>query len=110
MPLSGSSIIEHMLQQMRAVMLEAQGKGTIAADSMAPAVGFAAELGRYLKRLSAAQNEATAKAKAFELGAPDISLSDVMIDLQKVSIGFQTTLQVRKKLVEAYKEISTMAV
>lgn len=110
MSLPGPSIIEQTLQQMRAIVLEAQGKGTLATDSAASVSGFSAELGRSLKRVSAAQNAATAKAKEFELGAPDISLSDVMIDLQKASIGFQTVLQVRKKLVEAYKEISAMAV
>ena len=44
------------------------------------------------------------------MGAPDVSLNDVMIDLQKASIGFQTAVPVRNKLVAAYKEISSMAV
>ena len=44
------------------------------------------------------------------MGAPDISLNDVIIDMQKASIGFQTAVQVRNKLVAAYKEISSMAV
>ncbi|MNT72990.1 Flagellar hook-basal body complex protein FliE [compost metagenome] len=60
--------------------------------------------------MTAAQNAASNQAKAFELGAPDISLNDVMIDMQKASIGFQTAVQVRNKLVAAYKEISSMAV
>ena len=77
---------------------------------MAQPDGFAAELQRSIRRVTGAQNAATAQAKAFEMGAPDVSLNDVMIDLQKASIGVQTAVQVRNKLVAAYKEISSMAV
>ncbi len=51
-----------------------------------------------------------AQASAYELGAPNISLNDVMIDLQKANIGFQTAVQVRNRLVAAYKEISSISV
>ena len=43
------------------------------------------------------------------MGDPNISLSKVMIDSQKATLGFQMTVQVRNKLVAAYKEISSMA-
>ena len=110
MALSGLSGVEIMLQQMRAAVRAAQGNGATAADLTPQASSFAEELTRSLKRVSAAQNAATAQAKAFELGAPDISLNDVMIDIQKASLGFQTAVQFRNKLVAAYKEISAMSV
>lgn len=109
MAVSGLSGIESMLQQMRAVVSKAE-TGNLAAGEAVQPDGFAAELQRSIRRVTSAQNAATAQAKAFELGAPDISLNDVMIDLQKASIGFQTAVQVRNKLVAAYKEISSMAV
>ncbi|ARP94291.1 flagellar hook-basal body complex protein FliE [Bordetella genomosp. 13] len=109
MAVQGLSGIESMLQQMRAVVHAAQN-GVASPAELAPApTGFAAELERSLKRVSAAQQAATAQAKAFELGAPDVALNDVMIDLQKASIGFQTAVQVRNRLVAAYREISSMA-
>jgi len=110
MALSGLAGIENMLQQMRAAVRAAQGNGATAADLAPQASGFAAELQRSLKRLSADQNSATAQAKAFELGAPEVSLPNVMIDLQKASIAFQMAAHVRNKLVAAYKEISAMSV
>jgi flagellar hook-basal body complex protein FliE len=110
MALSGLSGIENILQQMRAVVLAAQGNGASEADLAPRTSGFAAELERSLKRVSAAQSETTAQAKAFELGEPGVSLSDVMINMQKDSLAFNTLVQVRNKLVAAYKEISTMAV
>jgi len=102
--------IEGMLQQMRAVVRAAQGRAADPAELAPAPAGFAAELERSLKRVSQAQQASTAQAQAFEMGVPDVSLNDVMIDLQKATIGFQTTVQVRNRLVSAYREISSMAV
>jgi len=69
---------------------------------------FASALKASLDAVSDAQAGAASQAKAFELGAPDVSLNDVMIDMQKANIGFQMSLQVRNKLVSAYSEIMGM--
>ena len=110
MAVSGLSGIESMLQQMRAVVRTAQsGVSDPAQLSPAPS-GFASEPADSIRRVSAAQKAAGAQAQAFELGAPDVSLNDVMIDLQKASIGFQTAVQVRNRLVSAYREVSSMSI
>ncbi len=110
MALTGVAGIETMLEQMRSVVRTAQSQPGVSDADLAPvAGGFAAELAQSLKRTSAAQTAATAQAKAFELGDPSISLNNVMIDMQKASLGFQLTVQVRNKLVAAYKEISAMS-
>lgn len=102
------SMITPVLQQMQAVAENAAGR----ADA-APLEGggsFAAELRRSLARVSQAQEASYAKAQAFELGEPGVALSDVMIDMQKAGIAFQTALQVRNRLVSAYQEIASMPV
>jgi flagellar hook-basal body complex protein FliE len=113
MAVSSLSGIEGVLQQMRAVAAQAQGGLPGLADPASRAasapVSFAEELARSIKRVSDAQNAAAAQAQAFELGDSKLSLSDVMIDLQKASLGFQTAVQVRSRLVQAYRDISTMA-
>ncbi|MBV6273190.1 flagellar hook-basal body complex protein FliE [Alcaligenaceae bacterium CGII-47] len=105
------SSIENMLAQMRAVSRAAQG---LPAQNATPSAkvpgGFAAELARSLNRVSEAQNAAAGQARAFELGDPGVSLNNVMIDLQKANLAFQGTVQVRNRLVDAYKEIANMAV
>lgn len=110
MAVPNMSGIESVLQQMRAVVSQAEGRLANPADlaPMAP-TSFSEELARSIKRVSDAQNAAGAQAKAFEMGDPNVSLNDVMIDLQKASIGFQTAIQVRSRLVQAYREISSMA-
>jgi len=103
--------VENLLAQMRAVTRASQGLTDQPAVAQAgPAGSFASELAQSLNRVSHAQNAANAQARAFEMGDPDVSLSNVMIDLQKANLSFQATVQVRNRLVDAYKEIANMAV
>lgn len=105
------SSIENMLAQMRAVTRAAQGlPAQGATQPVAASGGFAAELARSLNRVSETQNVAAGQARAFGMGEPGVSLNNVMIDLQKANLAFQGTVQVRNRLVDAYKEIANMAV
>ena len=108
MALDRLSDIENVLRQMRAVADVAAG-GAGAAQPAAGG-GFAAELQKSLAHVSDMQQGADAQARAFELGAPGVSLNNVMIDMQKANIGFQFGLQVRNKLVSAYNDIMQMSV
>lgn len=113
MTVTSSAGIESVLQQMRAAVQAiqvAQGKPVGGAEIAPQASSFASEFQQALQRVSKAQGAATDQAKAFELGTPGVELSKVMIDLQTAHIGFQTVVQLRNKLVSAYKEISTMPV
>lgn len=100
------SSIESVLQQMRA--LAPSMGSTPRAGSEVAAGGFAGELKKSLERISSAQEHAYGQAEAFELGKPGVALNDVMVDMQKANIGFQTGLQVRNKVVAAYQEIMNM--
>lgn len=54
--------------------------------------------------------QASAELKnAYERGE-DIPLTDVVLSMQKASIGFEATLQVRNKLIRAYEDIMNMPV
>lgn len=111
MSISNLSSVENLLAQMRAVAQAAGASSSVSSSASAAAPGgFAAELARSLNRVSQAQNAASTQAQAFEMGEPGISLNDVMIDLQKASVGFQATVQVRNRLVAAYQEIASMPV
>ena len=48
--------------------------------------------------------------KEIEMGDPKVSLAQAMLAGQKASIAFEATVQVRTKLVEAYKEVMAMPV
>lgn len=98
--------IESVLQQMRVTSLQAGF--TPAAAAPAETGGFAAELKRSLDNINGAQTRAYGQAEAFELGKPGIALNDVMVDLQKANVAFQTGLQVRNRLVTAYQEVMNL--
>jgi len=71
---------------------------------------FQASMTQALREVSDAQNESTALQQELQLGNPTVSLEQTMIAMQKSQIGFQATLSVRNRLVQAYSEIMNMQV
>ena len=63
-----------------------------------------------VKGVSEAQNTAQTKAQAYQLGDDKVSLEEVMISMQKASLALQGMIQVRNRLVEAYREVMNMQV
>lgn len=113
-----SSRIESMLAQMK---LAAQRPQTEAIGGLASSIGvqklqttgkvdFADALKASLNKVNEVQQESLKLGKNFAMGDDSVSLSDVMIAGQKASIAFQTTIQVRNKLVSAYQDIMNMQV
>ena len=60
-----------------------------------------------LKSVSAVQESAGTASAAYERGDSH-DLASVMIARQKASIAFEATLQVRNKLLSAYKDVMSM--
>lgn len=110
MSINHLTAVENMLSQMRAVAQAAGAMPAQAGTEKSSSDGFAAELARSLNKVSQVQNDSIVQTEAFQLGTPGVSLNDVMIDMQKASLAFQTTVQVRNRLVAAYQEIASMAV
>lgn len=54
--------------------------------------------------ISQTQIQPNNQAKAFEMGEPDVSLNEVMVNLQKSSVSLQFGIQVQSKLVAAYQK------
>jgi flagellar hook-basal body complex protein FliE len=106
-----SSRIEAMIAQLKAAATRPQA-GVAPVEGQAPAakVNFADALKASLDQVSASQVKADAMGQGFAMGDDKVSLSDVMISMQKASINFQATVQVRNKLVSAYHEIMNMQV
>ena len=71
---------------------------------------FLTELKTALDTISQTQIQANNQAKAFEMGEPNVSLNEVMVNLQKSSVSLQFGIQVRNRLVAAYQEVMNMNV
>lgn len=63
-----------------------------------------------LDEVNRAQAESAGKAKAFELGDPNVQLADVMVSMQKSKLEFRAAVEVRNRLVSAYQDIMNMQV
>lgn len=68
-----------------------------------------ADFGKLLGAVNAAQGEASAASAAYERGETS-DIAGVMLARQKSSIAFEATLQVRNKLLSAYRDIMNMPV
>lgn len=100
--------INQVLAQMRVITAQAKGL------SSTPAEQGNVDFGNLLKSsIDSVNNTAVQSAKlkqAFELGDPSVSLADVMIASQKSSLSFQAMVNVRNKMVDAYKDIMNMPI
>ncbi|MGY6277580.1 flagellar hook-basal body complex protein FliE [Methylomonas sp. MgM2] len=96
--------INQVLAQMRTMSIDAGNKPPVADDSG----DFAALLKQSIDSVNEAQQTSKQLASAFETGRTDVSLAEVMIATQKADVSFQAMLQVRNKLVDAYKDIMSM--
>ena len=62
-----------------------------------------------LSSVNEIQENATSMSGAY-LAGEDIPLTDVVLEMQKSSLAFEATLQVRNKVLEAYQQIMNMPV
>ena len=70
---------------------------------------FSDRIGDALDQVANAQQDSANLTKAYEMGTEN-DLSKVMIQQQVSSLGFQMTLNVRNKVLSAYKDIMNMPV
>ncbi|SNT04269.1 flagellar hook-basal body complex protein FliE [Sphingopyxis indica] len=112
-----STIDQSRLLQMRSSILNqnqalqrAAGRATTGgAEASEGTPDFGSAISAALQQVNAQQARASDLSEAYERGDTHDIVS-VMIERQKASLGFETTLQVRNKLLSAYRDIMNMPV
>jgi flagellar hook-basal body complex protein FliE len=101
--------LDQMISELRAASSLASGKPAV---DNTPVNGpeFAQVLKSTIDQVNAAQQEAHKMAEDFSTGQSNVNLQDVMINLQKANLSFQTMVQARNKLVSAYHDIMNIQV
>lgn len=79
-----------------------------AAESAKP-TSFVEAMGDALKGVNTQQNKASELSAMYERGET-VDIAKVMMARQQASVGFEATMQVRNKLLSAYKDIMSMPV
>jgi flagellar hook-basal body complex protein FliE len=90
--------------------LRPDGMPLARAQPAADGASFQSAMTQALKSVSQAQSDAQTLQRELQLDNPGVSLEQTMVAMQKAQIGFQATLQVRNRLVQAYSEIMNMQV
>jgi flagellar hook-basal body complex protein FliE len=98
--------VNNVLNQMRAMSLQAANRLPIQETS--GSTDFSSLLQQSIASVNETQQKAGRMVEAFEAGVPNLSLAEVMVETQKANVSFQAMLQVRNKLVEAYKDVMNM--
>ena len=103
--------IQAMLQTLRAVQQQAAGQGSsdIAAIQTADKPAFSTMVKGAVEQVNQLQNHAADLRTAYDRG-DNIPLTDVVLGMQKSSLAFEATLQVRNKVLKAYEDVLNMPV
>jgi flagellar hook-basal body complex protein FliE len=84
--------------------------GDINAVKNTSQVDFSGMLKNAIDGVNAIGKNAGALKTAVDMGDRNVSMAEAMIASQKAGVAFEATVQVRNKLLEAYKEIMSMPV
>ena len=101
--------VNQLLHQMRAMAEKAQGMETMPQQPVQDA-NFSSLLKSSVDKVNEVQKQAGELAQRFDAGDENISLPNVMINLQKASLSFQAMTQVRNRLITAYQDIMNMQI
>ncbi len=97
--------VNQVLAQMRGMSAEASNRSV---EETTESSDFSALLKQSIDAVNDTQKTAGNLSKSFEMGDENVSLAEVMIASQKASVSFQAMVQVRNKLVDAYKDVMNM--
>lgn len=101
--------IDGFQSEMQAMMFEATGNKP-AATGHTVGADFGQLLNSAINNVNGLAKTSSDLQTRFDRGDANVSLSDVMIARNKSSVAFEATIQVRNKLVDAYKELMNMPV
>lgn len=102
-----NSVLERNSALQRAAGL---GPGADAgAGQQGGVAGFGDAMKNALNQVNGMQQRASSITEAYERGETT-DIAAVMLARQQASVGFEATLQVRNKLLSAYKDIMSMSV
>ena len=116
----GRTDINQVLSEMRALKSRAQGfesatSSTDKANSIHDASalespGFQQLLSSAVEQVNSVQKQSSNLAEAFQLGDPNVTLSQVVVASEKASVAFEAMSEVRNRLVKAYEDIMKMPI
>jgi len=113
LPVLGSVEIGNMLDQLKSIAQDVLNGNSV--DPTAPTGGtqsasFTDTLVQAINSVNGQITAANRAAMSYAAGNHALSLSDVMISLEKANLAFQTAATVRDRVTDAYSSVMNMQV
>ena len=115
--------INQVLSEMRALKSRAQGfepataARDVGQDGLSSAAisdpskpDFQAILGSAINQVNDVQKQSGALAQSFQMGDPEVTLTQVVVASEKAGVAFEAMSEVRNRLVNAYEDIMNMPI
>lgn len=71
---------------------------------------FSQLLSQSIEAVHQTQQRSSATVSAYERGDDSVSLTEVMVNMQKSEVSFKALVEVRNKFVDAYQEVMRMSI
>jgi flagellar hook-basal body complex protein FliE len=104
--------VQSMIETLRAYQTQSTGTTSTVNEPTSTKVGqptFFDSVKNALDKVNEADVKADAMTEAYDRGE-EVPLTEVVLSMQKSSLAFEATLQVRNKVMKAYEEIMNMPV
>lgn len=101
--------LRQQILERNAALSRANDAPAAAPATQAKPASFASTLEDAFRSVNQSQAQAGELSAAYERGET-VDIAKVMLARQQASVGFEATLQVRNKLLSAYKDIMSMPV
>ncbi len=109
-PVQMNSLMQQMREMQRIASQDIQPKQTLDTADASATPSFSNMFSQALNQVNDMQQTASGLQEAYIRGDGNVDITRVMVASQKASLGFQAVVQVRNKLVEAYKDVMNMPV
>lgn len=109
-PVQMNSLMQQMREMQRLASQDIQPQQTLNTADQAAAPSFSNMFSQALNQVNELQQTSSGLQEAYIRGDGNVDITRVMVASQKSSIAFQAVVQVRNKLVEAYKDVMNMPV
>ena len=104
--------VQSMIETLRAYQTQSTGTTSTVNEPSTTKVGqptFFDSVKNALDKVNESDIKADAMTEAYDRGE-EVPLTEVVLSMQKSSLAFEATLQVRNKVMKAYEEIMNMPV
>jgi flagellar hook-basal body complex protein FliE len=104
--------IQSMIETLRAHQTQSSGSISTGAEPSSMKVGqptFFDSVKNAIDKVNDADVKSDLMTEAYDRGE-EVPLTEVVLSMQKASLAFEATLQVRNKVMKAYEEIMNMPV